>query len=98
MLKNEIWTSALNYLIFLYILFFFLCSLKFLAARITLLVSTQSFVLRKVISPGPSACINNYSSSPNGLSLRGHEGERNNCFSKIQLTGQKYRDKTTLAG
>ena len=28
---------------------------------------------------------------------RGHEGERNNCFSKIQLVGQKYRDKTTLA-
>ena len=33
-----------------------------------------------------------------GYSLRGHEGERNNCFdSKIQLVGQKYRDKTTLA-
>ena len=26
-----------------------------------------------------------------------NEGERNNCFSKIQLVGQKYRDKTTLA-
>ena len=26
---------------------------------------------------------------------RGHEGERNNCFSKIQLVGQKYRGKTT---
>jgi len=24
-----------------------------------------------------------------GYSLRGHEGERNNCFSKIQLVGQK---------
>ena len=23
--------------------------------------------------------------------LRGHEGESNNCFSKIQLVGQKYR-------
>ena len=32
-----------------------------------------------------------------GYWLRGHEGERNNCFSKIQLDGQKYRDKTTLA-
>ena len=32
-----------------------------------------------------------------GYSLRGHEGERNNCFSKMQLVGQKYRDKTTLA-
>ena len=27
-----------------------------------------------------------------GYSLRGHEGERNNCFSKIQLVGQKYRE------
>ena len=26
-----------------------------------------------------------------------HEGERNNCFSKIQPVGQKYRDKSTLA-
>ena len=32
-----------------------------------------------------------------GYWLRGHEGERNNCFGKIQLVGQKYRDKTTLA-
>ena len=32
-----------------------------------------------------------------GYWLRGHEGESNNCFSKIQLAGQKYRDKTTLA-
>ena len=32
-----------------------------------------------------------------GYWLGGHEGERNNCFSKIQLVGQKYRDKTTLA-
>ena len=28
--------------------------------------------------------------------LRVHEGERSNCFSNIQLVGQKYRDKTTL--
>ena len=32
-----------------------------------------------------------------GYWLRGHEGERNNCVSKIQLDGQKYQDKTTLA-
>ena len=32
-----------------------------------------------------------------GYWLRGHEGEKNNCFSKIQLVGQKYRNKTTLA-
>ena len=30
-----------------------------------------------------------------GYWLRGHVGERNNCFSKIQLVGQKYQDKTT---
>ena len=28
--------------------------------------------------------------------LWGHEGERNICFSKIQLVGQTYRDKATL--
>ena len=26
-----------------------------------------------------------------------HEGQKNNSFSKIQLLGQKYQDKTTLA-
>ena len=26
------------------------------------------------------------------------EAMRNNCFSKIQLAGQKHEDKTTLAG
>ena len=31
-----------------------------------------------------------------GYWLRGHEGEWNNCFSKIHLVGQKYRGKTTL--
>ena len=30
-----------------------------------------------------------------GYWLRGHEGERNNCFTKIQLVGQKYWEKTT---
>ena len=27
-----------------------------------------------------------------GYWLRGYEGERNNCFSKIQLVGKKYRE------
>ena len=27
-----------------------------------------------------------------GYWLRGHEGERNNYFSKIQLVGQKHRE------
>ena len=31
-----------------------------------------------------------------GYWLRGHEGEKNNCFSKIQLVGKKYRDKSTF--
>ena len=35
---------------------------------------------------------NSYSSSPNGLLTQSHEGKRNNCFSKIQLVGQKYRE------
>ena len=32
-----------------------------------------------------------------GYWLRGHEGSRNNYFSKIQLVSKKYWDKTTLA-
>ena len=32
-----------------------------------------------------------------GYWLRGHKGESNNCFSKIQLVSQEYRDKTTSA-
>ena len=32
-----------------------------------------------------------------GYWLSGHEGERNNCFSKIQLVRQKYREKKNLA-
>ena len=28
-----------------------------------------------------------------GYWLRGHEGKRNNRFSKIQLVGQKYREQ-----
>ena len=27
-----------------------------------------------------------------GYWLRGYEGERNNCFSKIELVGQKYTE------
>ena len=27
-----------------------------------------------------------------GYWLRGYEGQRNNCFSKMQLVGQKYRE------
>ena len=32
-----------------------------------------------------------------GYWLKGHEGEGNSCFGKIQLVGQEYWDKTTLA-
>ena len=31
-----------------------------------------------------------------GYWLRGHEGERNNCFSKIQLVGQKISRQNNL--
>ena len=31
-------------------------------------------------------------SRPHGLLTQRPEGERNNCFSKIQLVGQKYRE------
>ena len=34
---------------------------------------------------------------PHGLLTQRPWRERNNCFSKIQLVGQKYRDKTILA-
>ena len=32
-----------------------------------------------------------------GYWLRGHEGERNNCFSKIQLVGQKYPEQKNFS-
>ena len=32
-----------------------------------------------------------------GYWLRGHEGERNNFFSKIQLDGQKYREEKNFS-
>ena len=32
-----------------------------------------------------------------GYWLRGYEGERNNCFSKIQLVGQIIENKKLLA-
>ena len=32
-----------------------------------------------------------------GYRLRDHEGERNNCFSKIQLVGKKYQEQKILA-
>ena len=32
-----------------------------------------------------------------GYWLRGYEVERNNCFNKFELVGQKFPDKTTLA-
>ena len=32
-----------------------------------------------------------------GYCLRGHEGEKNNCFSKIQLVGQKYREQKNFS-
>ena len=50
--------------------------------------------LRKLqsIQNSVARLFNNYSSSPNGLWIKAHEGERNNCFSKIQLVGRKYQE------
>ena len=50
--------------------------------------------------PNKRHLFNNYSSESiaheaeirMGYWLRVHEGERNDCFSKIQLVGQKYRE------
>ena len=53
----------------------------------------QLFLLARI----DSESIAHEASSQMAHWLRGHEGERNNCFSKIQLVGQKYQDKTTLA-
>ena len=60
---------------------------------------TRNTFIAKTLLPSPSSV------QPNdtciiglmGYWLRGHEGESNNCFSKIQLVAQKYRDKTTSA-
>ena len=64
------------------------------------LVSWRSFQQYLTIIPraqmGPES-IAHEAEGRMGYWLRGHEGERNNCFSKIQLVGKKYRDKTTLA-
>ena len=67
--------------------------------------------LARILSQLLEWLFNNYPLSLNGLrvtiateakgqmgyGLRGHEDEGNNCLTKIQLVGQKYRDKTTLA-
>ena len=66
----------------------------------SLLYGVPKQLIRKLqsIQNSVAKLFNNYSSSPNGLWikmgywLRGHEGERNNCFSKIQLVGQKYQE------
>ena len=66
----------------------------------SLLYGVPKQLIRKLqsIQNSVAKLFNNYSSSPNGLWikmgywLRGHEGERNNCFSKIQLVGRKYQE------
>ena len=78
-----------------------------LVSNCLLWMTTKSFHFQVVTNMESSAGIvydqltysvfDNYSSNLNGLWvnsywLRGHEGERNNCFSKIQLVCQKYRE------
>ena len=88
---------------------YFLC--LFFPILTLILGLTPSCILPITLPHNQIKIFNNCSSSPNGLwvngpyeaegrmsfSLRGHDRERNNCFRKIQLVSQKYRDKTTLA-
>ena len=64
-------------------------------------LETRSEILENFLITG-----NNYSGSESiaheaegqmGYWLRDHEGERNNCFSKIQLVGQKYWEEKILS-
>ena len=57
--------------------------------RIFLFLEPERVLSSKSIAMRPSA------SWAIDLELRGHEAKRNNCFSKMQLVGQKYRDQTT---
>ena len=51
----------------------------------------------KVLCSSPNElCLTIIPRTRMGYWLRGHEGERNIFLSKIQLVGQKYREKTTL--
>ena len=69
--------------------------------------STQP-IAKFFLSSVRNILFNNYSSSPNGLWVnspwgrrgywfRGYESERNNCFSKIQLVGQKNMETKYLS-
>ena len=60
--------------------------------KVTCKQQNRSFVSNKYISQAVYLTI--IPRARMGCWLRGHEGERNNCFSKV---GKKYRDKTTLA-
>ena len=53
-----------------------------------------TIVPRARMGPESKAC---EAESRMGYWLRGHESERNNFFSKIQLVGQKYREQKKLA-
>ena len=58
---------------------------------------------RSLTMLGAEGIFNNYSCSPNkaegrmGYWLRGYEGERNTCFSKIHLVGQENIETNYLA-
>ena len=57
----------------------------------SVIVSFTSFPLAQM----GSESLAHETEGPMGYWNRAHSGERNNCFSKIQLVGQKYRGKTT---
>ena len=60
----------------------------------------ETYIWRGLYMEGHIFGILRYSSSPNGLWVNWVSllTQRNNCFSKIQLVGQKYWDKTILVG
>ena len=88
---------ALNYITLIELVFHWQVNLVDFATNVNFVVTKpKNLVIFETVSVVISIPVytrgdifNNYSSSPNGLWLRGHEGERNNCFSKFQLVGQK---------
>ena len=61
-------------------------NILFLILQMSNLLFLLSLSTRRSMSMVPLVLLSNFV-----------EGERNNCVSKIQLVGQKYQDKTTLA-
>ena len=68
----------------------------FIKYRIAFHVGTKSYLTIIPRARMGSESIAHEAEGWMGYWLRAHSGSRNNCFSKIQQVGRKYRDKTTL--